>query len=90
MRNVVVGCFVRVRDYSGNPFRFIVAERKKNEKIAAESPAAGNAQINQLLFKFRIPEVFFKIDDLVVYDLNAFVFEQLLHQIGSVKMVFSG
>jgi len=76
---------------SGNPFYFIEAQRRKNEKIAAESPAEGNAQINiELFFKSRIPEVFFKIDNLVVNDFDSFIFEQLLHQIGSVEMVFSG
>lgn len=43
-----------------------------------------------LIVESRIPKVFFKIDNLVVPDLDAFGFEELLHEVGAVKMVFSG
>lgn len=44
----------------------------------------------ELILESRIPEILFQIDDLVVLDLDAFGFEQLLHEIRSVEMVLSG
>lgn len=43
-----------------------------------------------LTTNFRCPKVFFKIDDLVVAYFDAFVFEELLHEVGAIKMVFAG
>ena len=43
------------------------------------------------LLNFRLPEMLFKIDNLMVFDdFNSFAFEQLLHEIGAVEMMLSG
>ena len=39
--------------------------------------------------KSRIPKQLLKIDDLVIFNFHAFAFEQLLHQVRAVEMVFA-
>ena len=56
-----------------------------------KKPGIPDQSICYLQFKFpgRIPEDFTEVNNLVVYNLYAFTFEQLLHETRGAKMMFS-